>query len=424
VERFERTILEGGLEIVSATQPGVRSVSVGCWLDVGSRDETEAQAGVAHLLEHLAFKGTPRRSALDIAEMFDSIGGDLNAFTTKEATCFHARILDTDLELAVDAIADIVQHPLLAPADVELERSVVLEEIAMHEDTPDDLVFDVFTEALLPGQAVGRRIQGFASSVAGLTREAVAAFRAERYPSARTIVAASGAIEHDHLVALVSERFDGAAPRAGLRRDDGFHPVAGVRAFATRDVEQSHLVLGVPGISRRDPRRWTLALLNAALGGGSSSRLFQRIREERGLAYHVSSGNQAFTGGGIFTIYAGCAPERIGEVAALAREIVAEVVADGITEAELARARGYLRGGLVLGFEEPGGAMTHLGKSALLLGEILTPAQLLERIDAVTLEDCGALAQELLGSVAWSVAVVGHDPDPPVDAFDPREAAA
>lgn len=424
METFERTVLGGGLGVVSAYQPGARSVSLGCWLDVGSRDEADAEAGVAHLLEHLAFKGTPARTAREIAESFDAIGGDLNAFTTKEVTCFHARILDADLPMAMDVLADIVQHPKLDDEDIELERGVVLEEIAMHEDTPDDLVFDVLAEALLPNQSVGRRIQGFAATVGALTPDAVRRFRDATYPAARAVLAASGAVDHDAFVAMVADRFDTSRARAGLRPDVEIPAAPGVRAFLSRDVEQSHLVLGVPGIDRRDPRRWALAILNAALGGGSSSRLFQRIREERGLAYHVSSGNQAFTGGGIFTIYAGCAPERIAEVASLAEDIVAEVVADGITEAELNRARGYLRGGLLLGFEEPGGAMNHLGKSALLHGEILTPAQLLEKIDAVSLEDCHDIARDLLGAGPWSIAVVGHDPDPPVDVFDPREAAA
>lgn len=424
VETYDRTDLPGGIRVLSAPQAGARSVSVGCWLGVGSRDEAPADAGIAHLIEHLLFKGTPSRTALAIAESFDAIGGDLNAFTTKEATCVHARVLPADLELTIDTIADLVQHPSLGTADIEVERGVVLEEISMHEDTPDDLVFDVFAEALWPDQAVGRRIQGFAETLRAASLDQIRGFHQTRYPTVPMVVSASGVIDHDTFVALVRDRFASGARPVEPRHDAPPRAQTGVRAVATRDVEQCHLVLGVQGMSRIDPRRYAFAVLNAALGGGMSSRLFQEIREVRGLAYNVVSGNQGLAGAGLFTVYAGTAPEQVGEVARLCADLIGEVAAHGITEVEVERAKGHLVGGLVLGFEEPGAMMNHLGKAGLLHDEILTPGQVVELVKSVTREDCAAVAHDVFNAEAWSVAVVGPDPDPQVTAFQLEGAAA
>lgn len=424
MEGFRRTVLEDGLEVVSTHHVGARSVSLGAWLDVGSRDEAPTQAGLAHFMEHLVFKGTRGHSALDIAQMFDAVGGDLNAFTTKEATCFHVRVLERDLAMSVGVLAELIQRPLLDPDDVEVERRVVLEEISMHEDTPEDLVGDLLMEAMYPDQAIGRRIQGFSETIEVVSQQQVEAFHQANYSSVRAVIAASGSVDHDRLVALVLSEFSTSGPRRGLRDEGGSDARTGVKVIASRDIEQAHLVLAVPGVSRRDKRRFAMALLNAALGGGMSSRLFQQIREERGLVYNVGSGNQGLVGTGVFSIYAGCAPERAAEVAALAGEIVREVCANGITEAELERARGFLTGGMLMGFEDSGGLMSHIGKSALFYGDVLSPDELVAEIEKVSLEDCLALGREVLGSNRWSLALIGPEGTPQVHAFDLPEAAA
>ncbi|MBA2321367.1 MAG: insulinase family protein, partial [Deltaproteobacteria bacterium] len=352
VPGVSRTELAGGLRVLSETVPGVRSVSLGIWIAIGSRDETPAQAGAAHYLEHLLFKGTRTRTAAGIAEEFDAVGGDLNAFTAKEHTCFYAQVLDTDLPMAVDVLADVVTDAVMAPADVEIERSVVLEEIAMRDDDPEDLLGELFDESLFGAHPLGRPVIGSEDSIRGMARDTLHDFWRGEYTTPRMVVAAAGNLAHPHLVALVEKAFDAAMTRAGSAA-----PVA-PRAAGTavlnpgsqlvlraEDTEQAHVMLGVPGISRHDPRRSALAVLNTALGGGPSSRLFQQVREQRGLAYSVYSGVAAYTDAGILSVYAGCAPERLGEVVHVVRSVLADVAAHGLTPAEVVRAQGNLRGG-------------------------------------------------------------------------------
>jgi predicted Zn-dependent peptidase len=300
-----------------------------------------------------------------------------------------------------------VQNASLAPDDVEAERSVVLEEIAMHEDTPDDIVFDVFHETIWPQHPLGRRVQGLPDTVAQMSRDAIASFFHRYYTGDNIVVAASGEVEHQKVVDLVSEAFAARAKPQPIRAPGAPPSVTGSLVVHERDIEQAHLVYGTQGIARADDRRWALGLLNVIFGGGMSSRLFQEIRERRGLAYAVSSGHLGYTETGAFNIYAGCSTENVGEVLAIIREQLGAITTTGITDEELARAVGHVRGSLVLSMEEPGASMSHLGKSELCLGEILTMEQMIARVESVTQDQIREVASSVLGGSPWSLVVLG-----------------
>nr|WP_233532114.1 pitrilysin family protein [Antrihabitans sp. YC2-6] len=406
-----RTVLPGGLRVVTEHVPGVRSASVGIWVGVGSRDEGPTVAGAAHFLEHLLFKSTPTRSALDIAQVMDSVGGELNAFTSKEHTCFYAHVIDEDLPLAVDLVADVVLNGECRTADVEIERQVVLEEISMRDDDPEDLGGDAFLTALFGDHPIGRPVIGTVESIEHMTRAQLHSFHVRRYTPQRMVVAVAGNVEHEHTVELVSRAFhDRLAPDldAVPRREGKIRLAAAPTLSLTkRDSEQVHLTLGVRAFGRHEGhRRWPLSVLNTAVGGGLSSRLFQQVREERGLAYSVYSSIDTFADTGAFSVYAGCQPENLAEVATLAREILTDVAHNGITDAECARAKGSLRGGLVLGLEDSGSRMNRIGRSELSYGNHRSVSETLTRIDAVTTDQVREVAAELLAR-PFAAAVVG-----------------
>jgi predicted Zn-dependent peptidase len=406
-----RTVLPNGVRVLTEAIPAMRSVAVGIWVGVGSRDETSAQSGVSHFLEHLLFKGTERRSAMDISAEIEAVGGETNAFTAKEYTCYYARVLDADLPLAVDVMCDAVTSSVLAAADVETERGVILEEIAMQDDEPGDEVHDVFMEAVFGEHPLGRRISGSAATIGSLTRRQINDFYRSRYTAPSIVVAAAGNLEHAAVVAQVAAGFagfgpDGAAP-ATARASSPEVPVRGGRIVAVdKDTEQAHVVLGGPGVHRDDERRFALGVLNNVLGGGMSSRLFQEIREKRGLAYSVYSYTSLYADVGLFGVYAGCAPGKVDEVLALAREELSKVTTGGLSAVEVARGKGMLKGALVLGLEDTGSRMSRLGKGELLHRELLSVDQLLARIDAVTHDDVARVAAELLTGQP-SLAVIG-----------------
>ncbi|NMH96048.1 insulinase family protein [Pseudonocardia sp. K10HN5] len=421
-----RTDLPGGVRVLTEAVQGVRSVSLGIWIAIGSRDETAEQAGAAHYLEHLLFKGTGRRTAAAIAEEIDAVGGELNAFTAKEHTCYYAQVLDTDLPLAVDVLADVVTDAQLAHTDVELERGVVLEEIAMRDDDPEDLLGELFDEVLFADHPLGRPVIGSEESIRGMSRETLHDFWRGEYTTPRMIVAAAGNLVHNQVVDLVGAALAAAAARHGVDASpvppriltSRFTLGAGPRiALRTEDTEQAHLMLGVPGLDRYDPRRPVLNVLNTALGGGLSSRLFQQVREQRGLAYSVYSATTAYADAGSLAVYAGCAPERLGEVVGVVRDVLGGLAADGLTAAELARAQGSLRGGLVLGLEDTSSRMNRLGRSELDHGRQRSITESLDRISAVTGDDVAEVAAELL-SAPLTAAVVG-----PYDDLDELPAA-
>ncbi|MGV9732869.1 M16 family metallopeptidase [Rhodococcus aetherivorans] len=395
-----RTHLPGGLRVVTEHVPGVRSAAVGVWVGVGSRDEQPSVAGAAHFLEHLLFKATPTRTALDIAELVDGVGGELNAFTAKEHTCFYAHVLDDDLPLAVDLVADVVLRGRCRSADVDVERQVVLEEIAMRDDDPEDLLGDAFLTALYGDHPIGRPIIGSVESIEAMTRTQLHSFHVRRYTPDRMVVAVAGNVDHDHTVELVRRAFAGhldPATTAAPRREGSLRlRTTPTLSITDRDSEQAHLAVGVRSFGRHDHRRWALSVLNTAVGGGLSSRLFQEIREKRGLAYSVYSGVDTFADTGAFSVYAGCQPENLGEVAALVREVLADVAENGVTEAECARAKGSLRGALVLGLEDTGARMNRIGRSELSYGTHWSVTETLERISSVSAAEVRAVAAELL----------------------------
>jgi predicted Zn-dependent peptidase len=409
-----RTVLPGGLRVLTEAVPSVRSVSFGVWVGVGSRDESPALAGTSHYLEHLLFKGTQRRTALDIAAEIDAVGGEMNAFTTKEYTCFYARVLDADLPLAIDVVCDMITSSTIASADVDNERGVVLEEIAMNDDDPGDVVQDTFAATLFGDTPLGRPILGTVESINALTRRQVSGYYRRRYKAPHMVVAAAGNLDHAKVVRSVRSAFAGAdalgatdepptAPRTGTAA-----ALAGARnvAVVNRKTEQANVVLGTPGLSRTDDRRFALGVLNAALGGGMSSRLFQEVREKRGLAYNVFSYASQYAGAGLFGIYAGCQPDKVDDVLAICRDELVAVADHGIGADELERGKGQLRGGAVLGMEDMSSRMSRLGKSELVYGELLSIDQILARVDAVTLDDVRHVARDLLDG-RLSLAVVG-----------------
>ncbi|HEU5033796.1 MAG TPA: pitrilysin family protein [Mycobacteriales bacterium] len=413
---IRRTVLPGGLRVLSESVPGVRSVTFGIWVGVGSRDESPSLAGASHYLEHLLFKGTRRRDALTIAAELDAVGGELNAFTAKEYTCYYARVLDNDLPLAVDVICDMVTASLLAASDVDSERSVILEEIAMHDDDPTDAVHDEFAAVVWPDNALGRPVLGTVESIESLSRQAIAGYYRRRYRPESLVIAAAGNVDHNALVRLVKAAFAGVAvdaertpvpPRLG-GCGPGFTPAT---AVVRRQTEQANLVLGTPGLSRLDDRRFALGVLNAALGGGMSSRLFQEVREKRGLAYSVYSFTSHYADTGMFGVYAGCHPGRAVEVLELCREQLAVAAAGGITAEELERGKGQMRGGLVLGLEDTGSRMSRLGKSELVYGELMTVDEILAHIDAVSLDDVHLVAHDLLRGRHALAAIGPYDDD-------------
>jgi predicted Zn-dependent peptidase len=384
-------------------------VALGIWVGVGSRDEDLSHAGATHYLEHLLFKGTKKRSALEISAEMDAVGGEMNAFTAKEYTCYYARVLDADLPLAIDVLSDMVTSSLITSKDVDAERGVVLEEIAMNEDDPADTVHEAFTTQLFGDTPLGRPILGTVDSINAITREQINEHYVARYTPPHLVIAAAGNLDHDLVVAEVSKafasvlpEFTGQSPAEPRLRGsgglwDGYGPAAGTGVkLVSRPIEQANLVLGCEGLSRTDDRRFTVAVLNAALGGGMSSRLFQEVREKRGLAYSVYSFASQHADTGMWGIYAGCLPSKADEVLSICVAEVAKVVEEGLTDAELERGKGQVRGGIVLGLEDPSSRMTRLGKSELVYPGLEPVDDVLAAIDVVSHDDIRAIATEIL----------------------------
>jgi predicted Zn-dependent peptidase len=413
--RIRRTVLPGGLRIITEEMPGARSASIGVWTAVGSRDESASLAGATHYLEHLLFKGTERRSALDISAEIDAVGGELNAFTGKEYTCYHARVLHGDLPLAIDILCDMVTSSSMPAPEVESERSVILEEIAMHDDDPDDVVHDAFVSALYGDTPLGRSITGSAASIKALSRRQLVGHYRRRYTADSLVVSAAGQLDHADVVRHVRTAFRRADALGDADRGPAAIRTAGRRArthvatqLLSRPTELASFVLGVPSYTRDDPRRFALGVLNAAIGGGTSSRLFQEVRERRGLAYTIYSFVSQYVDSGYLAVAGGAMPNRISDVLAICRDELAKVAASGITIEELQRGKGQLRGGLVLGLEDSSARMTRLGKAEVVPGGLRTIDQTVAAIDAVTIEDVHAVAQDLLDTQP-TLAVIGPD---------------
>ena len=388
--------------------PSVRSVSLGFWIGTGSRAETEAEAGLSHLLEHLLFRGTASYSSLEIDQLFDAMGAELNAGTGKETTSAYARVLDRHLPRAFEVIADMVWRPLIA--DVEIERGVILQEIAMYEDDPQDKVFDVLGRAVFGDHPLGRAVIGRAEVIRRAQRQEIADFHDGRYVPTNVVIAAAGSVDHDALVAMARDSGPSAgaeAPPSGGPPDPGAPTVL----FERKDTEQYHVCLGAPGVSRHDDRRFALRVLDAIIGGTSSSRLFQEIREKRGLAYAVYSFSSQYADTGQVGVYLGTGPDQLAEAMRVLAAELDRMREDPASDEELARAKENAKGRLVLSLESTSTRMNRLGASILTGVPLLSVDELIDRIDAVTIHDVRELVDTLYPRERLSVAGIGPDDD-------------
>jgi predicted Zn-dependent peptidase len=397
------TTLPSGLRVATDTMDSVESVSLGAWVGVGARHEPAEVNGVAHMLEHMAFKGTERRSAKAIAEEIEAVGGHLNAYTSRESTAYYAKILSADVPLAFDILADILQHSTFAAEELERERQVILQEIGQADDTPDDIVFDRFQAAAFPDQSVGRPVLGSAEIVASLSREAVRSYMRGNYGPQSMVVAAAGRVEHSAAVDEARRRFGDLAD-VRPKRPEAARYVGGDER-EVRDLEQVHLVLGFPGFSYHDPDYYALQVFSALFGGGMSSRLFQEVREKRGLVYSIYSFGSALNDGGIFGIYAGTGEAQVADLIPVIAEQM-KGVADDLEESELARARAQLQAGLLMSRESTSARAEQLANQLLIFGRPQTVEELVGKVDAVDAEAIRRVVRRL-GSARPTVAAIG-----------------
>jgi len=430
VQNYVLSELDTGERVISERVEAVRSVSLGFWIGAGSRDEQGANAGVSHFIEHLLFKGSSRYDAQEIAEIFDGLGGELNAATSREHTVVYARVADAHAPTALEVMADMVFRPSFA--DLDAERDVVLEEIAMYEDTPQELVHDLFSEAVFGEHPLGRPVIGTADVISSIGRESIAGYHEQMYAARNVVVAAAGNIEHEHLLALLAaagvDRAAGSNGRIPTRQLLVHEAPPGLR-FVRKDTEQYHVCVGAPGIARSDRRRFAASLLDSILGGAASSRLFQEIREKRGMAYAVYTFTSQYTDTGLIGVYVGTREENLGPCLEIVTEQIADVAAGNLRERELERAKENLKGRIMLSMESTSNRMSRLGKSLVTDTELLTFERLMTEIDAVEADAVAELAAHLLAPERLSVSGIGADEALFLDAVarvnpDLRERAA
>ncbi|MBA2848236.1 insulinase family protein [Thermosulfuriphilus ammonigenes] len=413
---YHKTVLPNGLRVVTERIPGLRSVSVGIWVNVGSRDETKEINGIAHFIEHMVFKGTGRRSALDIAKEIDRVGGLSNAFTSRENTCFHAKVLDEHLPRILDLLADIFLHSRFDQAELERERQVILQEINMVEDSPDELVHDLFGRLVFGENPLGFSVLGTKETVSRMTSAGLKDYLHRAYTAEKIVIAGAGNLDHASFVEMVEKEFAEVPPKDGLsaRSTPEFQATM---ALYPRDLEQVHLVLGGPGPAARDERRYAGLLLNVILGGSMSSRLFQEIRERRGLAYSIYSYLSLYEDVGLFGIYAGVAPDKVNETVAIILEQIARLRENHIGEEELAAARDHVKGGLLLSAESSDTRMTRLARNEILFSRYVSYEEAISRIEAVTPEDICQLARDFLTPERLSLVALGPIAEEKLTAF-------
>lgn len=392
---IESTVLPSGMTLVTEAMTEVRSACIGFWVGTGSRDERDHESGISHFLEHLLFKGTPTRSARAIAEDTDAVGGDMNAYTTKEYTTFYMRLLGEDFDLALDILSDIMWNPALREEEVDAERQVIMEEVLMHLDEPADVVYERFSEAMFRGHPLGREVLGTPEIIASVSVDDIRAFCDHHYRPGNIVVAAAGDIDHDRLAAGLEERFSG--------KTGGGHPSreapGETQSFVDvtrRDTEQAHVVLGMRAMSRMDPDRYGLAVLNHALGGGLSSRLFQKVREERGLCYSIGSDRVGYGDAGLISVSVGTSPDHVHEVLKIVEDELADLYARGISERELELAKGHIKADMLLSLEDSGARMSRIGAGMLLHGEVQTPDEVIRRVMDVNLDDVARISASVL----------------------------
>jgi predicted Zn-dependent peptidase len=401
-----RDVLPSGLRVLTERMPHVRSVSIGVWLKRGSRHESEQLSGIAHFVEHMLFKGTASRSAEDIAQTVDSIGGQMDAFTAKEYAAYYLKVLDEHLPLAIDVLADIVMNPAFRDDDIEKEKKVVLEEIKMVEDTPDDLVHELFTEHFWAGHPLGRPILGLPDTVEALNAAALRRYFDDVYTAPNLIVAAVGNIEHDHVRALVAKAFERVSSRNTPVTEKAPNVVSRV-VIKNKELEQSHVCLGTNGYQQDHADRYASYVLNTVLGGSMSSRLFQNVREKRGLAYAVFSGLSSYRDAGSMTVYAGCANSAVSELIDVVVAELRKIKDEPLGEAELQRAKDHLKGSLMLNLESTSSRMSHLARQEIYFDKQFGLDETLNGIGAVTVDDVRRVARDLFAEGNLAATVVG-----------------
>jgi predicted Zn-dependent peptidase len=403
---YSKTTLPNGLRVLTESMPAVRSATVGIWADVGSSVETRERRGISHLVEHMLFKGTQRRTARRIAETMDGVGGNLNAFTDKETTCYYAKVIDRHVPLALDVLADLFLHSLFDPQELAKEQNVILEEIKMYEDSPDDLIHDMFLQTMWRGANLGDPTIGFTDTIVHVTPDDLRSHMQAHYAPNSVVVAAAGNVEHERFVELVAEQFAGFT---GFSQ--AIEPESPVATPSTnvrqKDSEQAYVVIGTRGIDVRDERRYALSLLDTVLGGGMSSRLFQEIREQRGLVYSVYSFQAAYRAAGLFGVYAGTSPENVQSCIDLTVEQFSRMRQERIPSDELQLAKEHIKGNLTLALESTSGRMIRLGRNEFALGRHVTAEEIEQRVDAVTEDHVQTLAQDLLADENVGICIVG-----------------
>ncbi len=408
LETLKRDLLPNGVRVVTERIDYVQSASIGIWVGVGSRDETDEIRGISHLIEHMLFKGTERRNAQQIADDMDRIGGYLNAFTDKEYTCYYAKVLTEYIPQCVDILSDMFLNSTFDPEELAREKNVVLEEIKRHEDQPDDLVHEIFYETIWPAHALGKPIIGTVETVSSLGRAHLTDYTRSRYTPDTIVVAAAGNLDHNQIVDMVAERFSRLSGSKAVWRHPDTNPVPEIGTrLVSKPVEQIQLVTGVPAYSQLDDRKYPLSLLDIILGGGMSSRLFQEIREKKGLAYSVGTYSSAYREGGLFGVYAGTSPETADEVVDITRIECTKICAENVSDDELLRAKNQVRAGLVMGQESMSNRMNRIGKDEILFDRIIPLEEVMDKITSVTPDDINVIARDLMGNREFTMAQVG-----------------
>lgn len=409
IDEVHLTRLPNGITVLTEHMPGLRSVTAGIWVRRGSRHETPELNGICHFIEHAVFKGTKSRTARDIAVESDRLGGNLDAFTTHEMTGFAVKVADTSLPQAFDLIADLLANPRFEQDDLDREQKVILEEMKMVEDTPDELLGELFNAAYFPNQPLGRPIEGTEETVATFNHETISSFHAREFSPSRLVVAAAGNVVHDQLVELVGKSFSAADTNGhSLPEEDSPKPAAPILIEQKKELEQAHLVIAAPWPDARDADRYAASLLASVVGGGTSSRLWQTIREERGLAYSVGAGGSTFSDVGVFTIYAGTSPEHLDEVLDLSLAEMRRVVAESVAEDELNLAKDQALSSILLGLESSSARVSALARQEIIHGRRISPAEIIEKIEAVTCEDLQRVARQYFTTESLALGALGN----------------
>lgn len=403
---YDLTTLPNGLRVLTEPMPSLRSVALGCWIDTGTRDENDNEAGVSHFLEHLLFKGSEKLSAREVNETMDAIGAEANAFTSKETTCYWARLLDQDLSVGLDVLAEIIQRPAFRSQEIDSERQVVVEEINMNDDDPGDVVFENFSTAVFAGHPLEEPVLGTRDSIRGMSRDDIHGYWKRRYGTGSLVVAAAGSVDHESVVGMVAERFGDWAGDP-VDHQYGKCVVEPRVNITTRETEQAHLILGGPGLDRKDERRWAFEVLNHVMGSGMSSRLFREVREERGLAYAVYGFKLAYADNGAWGVHVGTTPHQTDTAMSVIRTELEKVVDEGITPEELERAKGSMRGGLALALEDANSRMVRLGRDELAGMPHLSVDERLEKLEGVDLAMVKSVAGEIYGGPVRVMGAVG-----------------